>query len=110
MASRGRVQVEWIGANQTRANTQRDWLNLQLTGRGYVAENIPAARLSRGVWKTVADVAFDTVAEGDTVTTLALARMSADTFILAGSYVQKHTCPHDDGVNTCTSTVVRTTK
>lgn len=107
---RGRVQVQWWAANQTRANTQRDWLNLQLTGRGYVAEDIPRAELRRGAWVTACNVGFDTVAEGNTVTTLALARQAADSFILAGSWTQVHECPHDDGTNGCTTSVVRTVK
>lgn len=107
---RGRVQVEWFGANQTRANTQRDWLNLQLSGRGFIAQDIPRASFKRGVWVTVCDVAFDTVQEGDTVKTLALARQAADPFILAGSWTQVHSCPHDDGSNGCAATLVRTVK
>jgi len=107
---RGRVQVEWRCSNQTRANTQRDWLNLQLSGRSFISEDLPKAKLVRGVWLTLADVAFDTVAEGDTVTTLALARMAADSFIQAGSSVQVHTCKHDDGVNDCAATLTRTVK
>jgi len=109
---RGRVQVEWRCSNQTRANTQRDWLNAQLVGRGFVSEHLPAAAADSklGVWVTRADIAFDTTQEGDTVKTLCLTRMSADSFIQAGSSVQFHECPHDDGLNTCNDTLVRTVK
>jgi len=108
---RGRVQVEWLCPDQVRAGIQRDWLNLQLTGRGFISTALPQATLRHGdVWMTVADVAFDTVAEGDTVMTLALARMAADPFIQAGSWVQKHTCKHEDGINDCPSSLVRTVK
>lgn len=107
---RGRVQVDWRCSNQTRANTQRDWLNAQLVGRGYIAENLPAALLRRGAWVTLANVAFDTTQEGETVKTLCLSRMAADSFIQAGSSVQFHECPHDDGLNTCASTLVVTVK
>jgi len=109
---RGRIQVEWRCSNQTRANTQRNWLNAQLTGRAYISESLPEATFDgkRGIWVTRADVAFDTVQEGETVTTLCLSRMSADSFILADSWVQKHECPHEDGLNTCVDTLVRTVK
>jgi hypothetical protein len=109
---RGRVQVEWICTDEVRAGTQRDWLNLQLTGRNYISESIPRARFkpSRGIWITVCDVAFSTLAEGDIVRTLCLSRMSADPLIAAGSWVQYHECPHEDGLNTCLSTLVRTVK
>lgn len=109
---RGRVQVEWRCANQTRANTQRDWLNLQLQGRGYIAEDIPVAELNPrlGVWVTRCNVAFNTLQDGSTIKTLCLSRQGADTFILAGSWTQYHECPHDDGLNTCAATLVRTVK
>jgi len=108
---RGRVQVEWRCPNQTRANTQRDWLAAQLTGRGFVGPAPRAAFEGRlGMFVTRADIAFDTTQEGDTVKTLCLTRMSADSFIQAGSSVQFHECPHDDGLNTCLVTLVRTVK
>lgn len=107
---RGRVQVEWNGANQTRANNSRDWLALQLAGRGYEAQVSPLARLKRGVWTTQANILFTTTSEAEIVKTLVAARMSADPFILSGSWMQIHECPHDEGLNNCASTLVRTTK
>lgn len=109
---RGRVQVEWRCPDQTRANTQRDWLNFQLQGRGYVSEDLPRAVLDprRTVWVTRCDVGFTTLQDGQTIKTLCLSRMSADPLIQAGSWVQHHECPHDDGLNTCTATLTRTTK
>lgn len=112
MSERGRVQVEWNCSNQTRAITQRDWLNAQLVGRGYIAEDIPRVKLKRGVWTTRCDIAFDTVAEGDTIRTLCLSRQAADSFILTGSYTQFHTCRHEDGIMDCSTApdLVRTVK
>lgn len=107
---RGRVQIEWHCANQTRADTQRDWLILQLSGRGYLAEEMPRTQLKRGEWVTTANIGFNTVAEGNTVTTLCTSRQAADPFILSGSWTQVHTCPHEDGSNTCASTLIRTVK
>ena len=106
------MQVEWLCPNQLRANTQRDWLALQLQGRGFVADVPPFAELNplREVWVTRCDVAFDTVLEGQTIQTLALARQAADPFIQAGSWTQHHDCPHDDGLNSCVDTLTRTVK
>lgn len=104
------MQVLWKCPDQLRAGTQRDWLNLQLQGRGYIEEDIPRIVASGGAWLTVADIAFDTTAEGDTIKTLCLTRMSADPFIQAGSYVQFHHCDHYDDANTCAVTLQRTVK
>jgi hypothetical protein len=108
---RGRVQVFWNCSNQTRAEIQRDWLNLQLQGRGYISEAIPRATFLDGVWRTMADVGFNTTTEGDVVKALCLTRMSADPFITSGSWVKFHHCPHDDDdSNTCSSTLQTTVK
>lgn len=109
---RGCLQLEWDCPDELRAGTQRDWLELQLQGRGYVADLPPEPGFSpqRGVWVTVCNVRFNTVAEGDIVKTLALTRMGADPFIAPGSWVQFHSCPHDEGSNGCAGSVVRTVK
>lgn len=104
--------MEWRCPNELRAGTQRDWLNLQLQGRGFISDQLPLAELSptRGVWVTRCDVAFNTLLEGETIRTLALSRQAADPFIQAGSWTQHHECPHDDGLNTCVDTLTRTVK
>jgi hypothetical protein len=107
---RGRVQVSWSAPDETRANNQRTWLNAQLSGRGYISEDLPQVALVRTTWLTYADVGFDTTQEGDTVKTLCLSRQNADPTILAGSWTQFHECPHEEGTNVCSDTVERITK
>lgn len=107
---RGRVQVIWSCTNQTRANAARDFLIGQLGGRSFLTHEPPQAALSRGVWRVLADVSFDTQLERDQVQTICLTRQSQDTFILSGSRVTIHQCDHDDGANSCQSTFSQTVK
>lgn len=108
---RGRVQISWMFSNQTRANAALTWLNGQLSGRSYIAEQLPAAaRGTDGVWRMQGEVAIETVTEGEVVRALVAARQDADPFVQAGSLWRSHECDHYDGANTCAATVVETVK
>lgn len=107
---RGRVQCWWRCSNQTRADQQRNWLDLQLQGRSFVAPVSPKVVNKGGEFVTIADVAFDTAIEGGVVETLMLSRQGTDPFILSGSWTEKHSCDHEDGGNSCADTVARTVK
>lgn len=102
---RGRLQVEFRTSTQARANTERDWLTLQIEGRSYTWDSLPVTRQRGPVWLALCNVAFDLIQDTNTLYTAAEARMFSNPLILAGSSVGSHECRHEDASGDCSSAV-----
>ena len=93
---RYRVQVVLRVSTQARARTQRDWLTSYLAGRGALVEIDPIAYEGEDGWRAYCDLSFASDADAQAMLAEIQTRWASVAQILAGSFVQRHACRHDE--------------